>query len=488
MPRTIVRLLAAGALLFAGGCGSDVVNPADYQPEIEESERRLGAEQHPMLLAQFGGSYDAPEAVYMARIGQKVASAAGLEGECKFTLVNSDVVNAFAVPGCYIYLTRGLFAIVNSEAELASVLAHEVGHIVADHSERQQKRSLWRGLGVMAVGLLTGSENLARIAGGAAEYFTLRYSRKQEYESDDLGIHYLKEAGYDPTAAGDMLGALVRHEQFLAQTRGRDEAQGIPEWARTHPLTENRIERAHETAEQTGAAGSLPENEAAYLREVDGLLYGDDPEQGFVRGRSFAHPIMRIGFEAPQGFTLTNSPQAILIDGPDGLRGEFSGGTLPPGGLEAYVSNLIQQMLGNARAEIGVAERTQVNGVPTLFVPIIVRTPEGPVELSLAAYAGGDGEAYHFLMVSSPGQTNGAALRQLFGSFHLLSEEQVRSLRPRVIKMTTVGPQESLSDIANRMVSDHPIEHFLTLNGRTADQPLRVGERVKIVASAGARQ
>jgi predicted Zn-dependent protease len=249
------------------------------------------------------------------------------------------VVNAFAVPGCYIYLTRGLMSVVNSEAELASVLAHEVGHIVADHSERQQKRSLWRSLGVMAVGLVTQSERLTQLAGAAAGYFTLSYSRKQEFESDDLGIRYLKEAGYDPYAAAQMLGALGRNEQFMARTRGRDEARSIPEWARTHPLTENRVERARDTAAGTGiAAGALPGNEARYLREVDGLLYGDDPAQGFVQGRRFAHPVMRIGFEAPEGFTLTNSPQAILIDGPDGLRGEFGGGRMPRGGLEAYAS------------------------------------------------------------------------------------------------------------------------------------------------------
>ena len=103
------------------------------------------------MLAEFGGSYDAPEAVYVARIGEKIASAADLGGQCRFTLVNSDVVNAFAVPGCYIYVTRGLMGIVNSEAELAAVLAHEVGHIVARHSQRQQRRSLWRSLGVLAV-------------------------------------------------------------------------------------------------------------------------------------------------------------------------------------------------------------------------------------------------------------------------------------------------------------------------------------------------
>ena len=485
MLRSKIAVLAATALLMSGCGGGDSSDPADYSPEIEESERQLGAEQHPQLLAEFGGSYDAPEAAYVARIGETLAEAAGLGGQCKFTLVNSDVVNAFAVPGCYIYLTRGLMSVVNSEAELASVLAHEVGHIVADHSERQQKRSLWRSLGVMAVGFVTGSERLTQLAGAAAGYFTLSYSRKQEFESDDLGILYLKKAGYDPYAAADMLGALGRNEQFMARTRGRDDARSIPEWARTHPLAENRVERARASAASTGVeADSLPENEAGYLREVDGLLYGDDPAQGFVQGRRFAHPLMRIGFEAPEGFTLTNSPKAILIDGPDGLRGEFGGGRVPSGGLQGYASALLEQVLEGAQAQVGTAQQTRVNGVPALFVPVRIATREGEVELSLAAYSGGGGEAYHFMMVSSPAKGTAGAIGSLFGSFRLLSDEEVRSLRPREIRVVAAGPQDSLQSIARRMASDHPLDHFLMLNGRSADQPLRAGERVKIVTLA----
>lgn len=474
--------LLLAAALGLSGCGGGPSDPSDYTPSIEESERQLGAEQNPLLLAEFGGAYRAPEAAYVERIGESLAKAAGLGGQCTFTLVNSDVVNAFAVPGCYIYLTRGLMGVVNSEAELASVLAHEVGHIVADHSERQQKRSLWRGLGVFAVGLLTGSDRLTQLAGAAAGYFTLRYSRAQEFESDDLGIHYLKRAGYDPYAAADMLEALGRNEQFLSQTRGRDEARSIPEWARTHPLTENRVERARSTAAATGiAAGTLPENEDRYLNEVDGLLYGDDPAQGFVEGRRFAHPVMRIGFEAPPGFTLTNSPQAILIDGPDGLRGEFGGGPMPAGGLEAYASALLDQFLEGAEARPGPARRAIVNQVRALFVPVAVATAEGTVQLSLAVYSGGDGAAYHFLMVGSPAQGVGEATGQLFGSFRLLSEAEVKSLRPRVISVVRAAAGDSLRSMAARMASDHPLPHFLMLNGRSPDRPLSPGERVKIV-------
>jgi predicted Zn-dependent protease len=473
MRRAPFLLAALAATLALTGCGGG------GDEGVSEAEKQLGAEQHPKLLAEFGGAYEGDESAYLARLGESVAGAAQLEGQCTFTLVNSDVVNAFAVPGCYIYVTRGLMAIVASEDELASVLAHEVGHIVGNHSERQQRRSIWRGLGVLAVSVLTGSERLSRLAGEAAGFFTLRYSRKQEYEADDLGLSFLKATGYDPHAAADMLGALARNEQFTARIRGRDDAKAIPEWARTHPLTENRIARAREAA----GAEEIAEKEMPYLQAVDGLLYGDDPAQGFILGRRFAHPVMRIGFEAPEGFFLTNSPQAILIEGPDGLRGEFAGGRLPSGGLEAYADAVLAQVLGDAapQAEAGEAARVSVNGVPALFVPVLVPTREGAVSLSLAAYAGPGGAAYHFLLVSPPSSAPAGGVERLFRSFRLLSAEEAGKLRPRRIRVVRAGSGETLPSLAARMASDYGLEHLLMLNGRSRDQPLRPGEPLKIV-------
>ena len=468
-------------LLLLGSCGDG--GSKSYTPDIEDWERRLGAEQHPQILGEFGGSYKGDEALYVAAVGERVAAAAGLARQCTFTLVNTDVVNAFAVPGCYIYVTRGLLGIVNSEAELASILAHEAGHIVADHSERQQKRSLWRSLGVYAVGLVTGSENLTRIAGRAAALFTLRYSRKQEYEADDLGIATMAKAGYDPYAAAAMFGALARNERFIAQTSGRDEASSIPEWSRTHPLTENRVGRARETAVATGfAEDALPENKASFLATVDGLLYGDDPEQGFVVGRHFAHPMLSIAFTAPPGFTLTNSPAAILIEGPDGLRGEFGGGRLPVDGLETYVSALVARLLQGAAAEVGPPSRSLINGVPAVVVAIRAETEGGAIELSIAAYDGGDGRAHHFIIISPPTEAADVAITELFRSFRLLSPRQAAALRPRMIEVVAAGPRDTAASLAARMATDHKLPHFLMLNGRSASAPLRAGEQVKIVA------
>jgi predicted Zn-dependent protease len=464
-------------VVLAGCGGADLENPV-----ILPEERELGAQQHPQLLAEFGGRYQGAEADYAIRLGEQIAEVAGLQGQCTFTLVNSDVVNAFAVPGCYIYITRGMMSIVNSEAELGAVLSHELGHIVAAHGRRQQRRSFWRELGVIAVGLVTGSERLTRIAGQAAQYFGLRYSRGQEYQADDLGISYLRALGYDPYAVEDMLAALGRHEQYMIRTRGRDEARAIPEWARTHPLTENRVERARAKAQETGASpDQLPERELVYLGELDGLLYGDDPEQGFVIGRRFAHPVLRIGFAAPDGFTLTNSPQAILIEGPDGLRGEFGVGRMPPGGLEPYVAALYAQMLRGAPADVGPAEAVTVNGVPALIVPAAIRTEQGMVEINVAAYAGPGGTVYHFIMAGKASDAIRAPIADLFASFQMLTPRQIASLRPRVIRTVRLTGRETVAGLARLMASEHPLDHFLMLNGHDADTPLTAGQLVKIV-------
>lgn len=465
--------MLAAALLSACSFGDE--------PVVTDADRAAGAELHPQLLAEFGGRYEGDERAYLERVAGQVAATAGLDGQCTFTLVNSDVANAFAVPGCYIYITRGLLGIVNSEDELAAVLAHELGHIVARHSQRQQRRSLWRALGVIAIQTVTGSERLTQIAGAAAGLFTLRYSRKQEYEADDLGMRFLTQAGYDPFASVDMLNALARQEAYMVQTRGRDEARSIPEWARTHPLTGNRMERAREAAVATGFAdGAIAEKEAPYLSAVDGMLYGDDPAQGFVIGRSFAHPVMRIAFDAPEGFTLTNSPQAILIEGPDGARGEFAGGRMPPGGLQAYSSALLRKLVGDARVAIDDVQGATVNGLPALVTRATAASGEGEVELTIAAYAVG-AATFHFVMVSPPGSAAPAGLDALLASFRTISEVEGQRLRPRRIDTVQVGANDTAGSLAARMAGDNKLAHFLMLNGRDAGARLRPGEQVKLV-------
>ncbi|MET0239759.1 MAG: M48 family metalloprotease [Sphingobium sp.] len=470
-----------GALLLLAllttSCGREP--PPDYHPQIDENDREVGAQQHPALLDAFGGEYKGRQAAYVATVGERVAKAAKLGGECHFTLVNSDVVNAFAVPGCYIYVTRGLLAVVNSEAELASVLGHEIGHIVARHSQRQERRSLLRTLGVIAVSL-TGSEKLTDLAGRAAQYFGLKYSRTQEYESDDLGVRYLRLAGYDPYAAADMLQSLQDQETHRAGTSEQD-ARAIPEWALSHPLTEKRIARARDSAQATGLSDDeLPENEAALLKAVDGMLYGDDPEQGFVMGQRFAHPVLRIGFEAPSGFTLTNSPAAIRLMGPQGIEGEFGGGPLGDGGLPGYANTLLTAILGKTQATVGRVQEGSVNGLPMLVLPVEIPTRDGTAQMRVVVYDGGNGQAYHFILAAPPGVDSGRVASALFSSFHRLSPAEVGQLRARRISVTRVAAGDTAATLGRRMAGQGGEPLLLALNGAVNGQ-LRPGQPVKLV-------
>jgi len=484
MKRSAFRLALPLASLLAG-CG-DGGTLAD-SPAISDKDRAYGAEAHAQLLAEFGGAYAGSQAAYVRGVGDKIAAAAGVQDQCTFTLVNSDVANAFAVPGCYIYVTRGLLAIVTSEAELASVLGHELGHVLGRHAQRQERRSIWRTLGVIAISV-TGSERLTRLASQAGQYFGLRYSRKQEYEADDLGIEYLEGAGYDVYAGADMLSALERQEKFMKATRGRDGARSVPEWALSHPLTEHRIERAYDVAKSTGIADDAqPEHAERYLAAVDGLLYGDDPEQGFVIGSRFAHPIMRISFEAPPGFSLTNSPQAIRLSGPNGLAGEFGGGAMPGGDLQAYAEALVAHVVGNAPAEQIGATATTVNGLPAIVTQLRIAVRDGSVPLSIAVYDGGGGQAYHFLIVSPPADTGAAAVAALIRSFRRLSPQEAEALRPRFVRAVKAAPGDTAATLVARVVDPSPRALFELLNGRPADVPVKAGETVKIVSYADGR-
>ena len=483
--RRRTALLALPLALVIAGCGGS--GAAIDGPAISEEDRAHGAEAHAQLLAGFGGAYAGEQAAYVRGVGERIAAAAGVEGQCTFTLVNSDVVNAFAVPGCYIYVTRGLVAIITSEAELASVLGHELGHILGQHAQRQERRTIWRTLGVIAVSV-TGSERLTRLANQAGQYFGLRYSRKQEYEADDLGVEYLQRAGYDVYAAADMLTALERQDKFTTATRRRDDARGVPEWALSHPLTEHRIQRAFHAAEATGLADdALPENVASYLAAVDGLLYGDDPEQGFVIGRRFAHPIMRISFEAPSGFSLTNSPQSIRLSGPNGVTGEFGGGAMPGGDLQAYAKALVAHVVGNAPAEPLGATAMTINGLPAIVTQLGVVVRDGSVPLSIAVYDGGGGQAYHFVIASPPANADAAAVATLIRSFRRLSPKEAAALRPRFIRTVTVAPGESAATLVARVVDPAPRALFELLNGRVAHKSLTPGDTVKIVSYADGR-
>lgn len=447
-------------------------------PSVTQADRATAARSHPQILQQFGGAVEGPLAVYVSGVGERVATAAGVPGQCTFSVVNTDVVNAFAVPGCYIYITRGLLAIMNSEDELASVLGHEVGHVVSDHAARRQNTATMAGLGAVLAGVITGSGQIAQAAGQVGQLYALNYSRDQEFESDDLGVRYLTATGYNPYAAADMLRSLGANDELTARTSNR-ETSAIPAWARTHPLSADRVTRATANAQAAGASReNPPENTRAYLQAISGMIYGDDPEQGFVNGRNFSHPGMRITFEAPQGATLTNTPQAVIVRATN-LQAQFSGGALQ-GDLQTYANNVLRQVLGQAPAQVGQPQRSTTNGLETVSILARAQAQQGQVlDVSVVAYRVGD-RAYHFVSITPQGGMN--VINSMTASFRQLSAQEAGALRARQISLVTVGARDTAQSLANRMAyEDYRLERFLALNGLASASELRPGQTVKLV-------
>lgn len=474
-------LLASSAAIAAFALSpmsahAQVVKPAD---------QAKAAQQHPQLVAQFGGAIEGNLGAYVAGIGEKTARAADLAGKCKFTVLNSDVVNAFAVPGCYIYVTRGLLTIMNSEDELAAVLGHEIGHIQGKHSYRRQRAATWSTIGAIALGVATKSEDVMNTAGQLAQVYTLSYSRDQEHQSDDFGVKHLKTNGYNMFAAADIMGQLGAQETLDARVNNR-EGRTIPNWARSHPVSSERVTRTSTAATRAGGTRtSPPETITPFMNAISGLRVGDDPSQGFVNGRVFSHPTIKIAFEAPTGFTLSNSPEAVQMVGPNSLKGQFTGGAALSGTLDNYANTALKAILGQTRAQIGSPQASTINGIPAVSLLARAQTQSGQqVDVGIMAY-NVNNKAYHFTLVGPAGQLN--PTYSMTQSMRILSDAEIAQLRPRQIEIVTVRRGDTIASLAAKMAySDFQADRFKMINGIAADRPLVVGEKLKIVVYGAA--
>lgn len=474
-PSLGIALLAGGAMLGARGEAQSVRS-------ISAADKQQGAQAHPQLLQQFGGPYSGPQAAYVTRVGQKIAFQSGLANsasEFTITLLNSPVNNAFAIPGGYVYVTRQLMALMNDEAELASVLGHEVGHVAARHSSSRNRTSTIGTVLSGILGVVTGSSQIAQIAGQAAQLYTLRFSRTQEYQADDLGIRYLASAGYDPRAASTMLASLAAQTAIDARLSGKGDARSVPEWASTHPDPASRVTRARQRADATRATGTL-RNRDVFLAALDGVIYGDDPRQGIIEGRTFSHPDLRLSFTVPQGFTMANSAQAVAISGSGG-QAQF-GGLAYRGSLPAYIADVFQQIGGQgARIPAESVRSTQVNGLQAAYATSRANTQSGQVDVTVFAYQFGPSTAYHFVLIAPAGGGIGP-FASMVQSVSRLSNQQIAAIRPRRIDVVTVGAGDTPSSLSARMAyTDYRLERFQVLNALTGNARVTPGQKVKLV-------
>lgn len=486
--RKALALTTAGSLsLLLTGCIGGGPIPSVSAP-ITQQEAQQGAEYHPQLLAEFGGAMTGPQADYVEQVTKNVAVQSGLgNARDSFTvsLLNSSVNNAFAVPGGYVYTTRQLVGLMNNEAELAGVMGHEVAHVAARHSQRRQRAAQQNQLGgvfaaILSNVLLGNSEIgnlLSRSALQGSQLLTLKFSRSQELQADDLGIQYLTSAGYDPRAMGTVLASLAAQNSLDARLQGRGDARP-PAWASTHPDPASRVRTALAKAE--GLPGTVT-NRDAFLTRIDGLLYGDDPDQGIIDGSNFVHPVLRLAFAAPQGFYMVNGTRAVTINGQSG-KAQM---TLAPydGSLENYVRQQFATLGGQQPLVPQTLERTTVNGIPAAFGITRVNNGNSQVDVVVFAYEFASNRAYHFQAIAPAGRAG--IFNEMFRSMRRVSSSEAASVVPRRIDVVSVRRGESVATLAQRMAFDDEKEaRFRVLNALGSSDQLQAGQKVKLVVKA----
>jgi predicted Zn-dependent protease len=489
MARISRKVLAwSAASLAIAGCVGAGAAAQTAATRITPDEAELGAKAHPQLLAEFGGAMTGFHAQYVEQVGKNIAVQSGLgNARESFTvsLLNSPVHNAFAVPGGYIYTTRQLVTLMNSEAELAGVLGHEVGHVAARHSQRRQKtaqrNSILGVLGAIGSSLLLGDSqigsSLSRGFLQGSQLLTLRFSRKQEIEADTLGIEYLAKAGYDRRAMGTVLASLAAQNALDARLQGRN--AGVPEWASTHPDPASRVQSALAKA-GTGSTGVT--NRDTFLTRIDGLLYGDDPAQGIIEGSTFIHPELRLAFTAPQGFYMINGTRAVSINGQSGQAQM----TLAPygGNLETYVRQQFTALGGqNASLAPAQLQRTTVNGLPAAYGTARVVNGNSQVDVVVFAYEFARDRAYHFTTITPAGRA--APFNAMFQSMRRVTQTEATSVVPKKLQVVTVVRGDTVASLARRMA--YPAaqeERFRVLNALGSRDGVTPGQKVKLVVRA----
>ncbi len=468
------RLGAALAWSLVAGCA---MNPATGQKELilvsESQEVALGVEAAQQVAVQMGTYEDSVWQPYVSRLGlQLAATSERPQLPWKFTVVDDPQVNAFALPGGFIYVTRGILANMNSEAELVGVLGHEIGHVTARHSASQMSRAQLAqlGLGLGAV-LRPDLQGYIGAAGAGLQLLFLKYTRDDESQADMLGFRYSLRSGYDPHAMLDLFSMLASVESASGQER-------LPAWAVTHPYPENRLaqtQRMIDSAKVDYAA--LAWNRDPFLRQLDGMVYGDDPRQGYFDGQAFYHPELKFQVIFPAGWRTNNGFSAVtgLAEKEDGLL-QLELGSADP------IATQLQSFLAQDSVTSGAVSQAAINGLPAVSAPFRAMIPAGAVRgyITFITYGGRN---YRLMTIAKEAQAAAYdnAMRTWVRSFRPLTDAAKLTVRPTRIKVVKLSAPMTVAAFHARYPSVVPVERVALLNGIAVDGTFPAGKLVKQV-------
>uniref|UniRef100_A0A832MJT4 Peptidase M48 n=1 Tax=Eiseniibacteriota bacterium TaxID=2212470 RepID=A0A832MJT4_UNCEI len=484
--RALLRFLPLPAALLvmglvAWGCA---VNPATGRRELSlvsaEQELRIGAEGHAAVIAEYGRYEDERLQAYVDSLGQALARVSHLPGlKWTFTVLDDPVVNAFAMPGGYIYVTRGILAHLNSEAQLAGVLGHEIGHVTARHSARRltQQQLSTLGLGVAAIFSPTVRQysDAARTALGL---IMLKYGRDDENEADQLGVDYATRAGWDPReipATYEMLGRV-----------GDKAGQRLPAFLSTHPDPGDRQSRTTSLAAAAAAGKSgLHVRGRSYLERMDGVVFGNDPRQGYLEQGRYVHPAMAFELTLPDGWPARDTRQALVAQSPDQrARMQLSIAATDTDSPAAYVQAL--RAGGRVTGASGGAET--VGGLSAWIGRLAVPDGPGGATTLAAAFIRKPPRMFQVLGQSAaPGDANEAKILASARSFRALTDPARLAPTPARVRVVRVATAGEFREVAGRHGPGAPVEDLAILNNRALDETVRAGELVKVVTPAKLR-
>jgi predicted Zn-dependent protease len=448
----------ATVLVLLGAMGACATNPATGKKELmlvsEGQEIALGQQEDQKAVASFG-VYDHPALQdYVASVGHSIAERAERPNlPWTFRLVDDAAVNAFALPGGFVYMTRGILAHLESEAELAMVMGHEVGHVTARHSasqmSNQQLMSLGMGIGMVAVPELRQYGDLAQLGLGL---LFLKFGRDDETEADTLGLRYSARLGYD---LAEGAGAF----QMLDDLAKRSEAGKVPGWLSTHPDPGDRYQRLLATIRRQGLEGGNIRREA-YLKRLDGMTFGENPREGFFRKSGFYHPELRFRFELPRAFKGQNTKQALWAVSPSGdavLQLTLSEGDSPDRAARAFFAS--------PQIRLRDSDRTTVNGLPAIVGTFDATSGQTPVR-GVAAFVLLEGRIYR--MIGYTGQANWSRYSRSFAdslsSFAPLRERWALDVQPRRVDIVIPRRDLTLAQFMKQYTSTVPESTIAVLN------------------------
>jgi predicted Zn-dependent protease len=468
--------------MLVAGCAS--LEMQGTKPGLDlppTTPRTLGVDlgvsaEHKKMVALFGGEYHQPSAEhFLNEILAKLAAADATPSEpYRVTILNSPVVNAFALPPGNLYVTRGLLALANDGAEIAAVMAHEIAHITARHALLRAEREKQAAVISQAANVIQSRQRGEQVESSEKQSIA-SFSRQQELEADQIGINATAKAGYDPYGAARFLKTLERASGMRAALIGQGSTTK-PDIMATHPSTPERIAQATMVARQIGAPGLGVTDRAAYLAAIDNMMFGDDPADGSIRGRKFIHPRLGFRFVAPDGFLLENSAQAVLgikDGGQEALR--LDSVRVPQTTtLETYIaSGWIDGLLPSS------VQSMEINGMQA----VTANARAGEWNFRIAIIRFGTNDVYRLIFAArSFNDETDKQFRESIDSFRRASSEEIASTRPLRISVVTAKPGDKAEAFSLKMsVLDRPLEQFLLLNGLDQAGPLQPGERYKIV-------